>query len=361
MPARTPRFRLFWRTFGWQLALVAALAGVWWLALGALWAGSWSATAWASPLMMTSTLAGAAAVTAALLAAVARQINRPFSALSEAAERLRDGDLDSRLDEEVVVREIREVNAGFNRMARELARVEQDRAVMLAGISHDLRTPLARLRLEAEMSVSDPQALAHIAADIQQLDAIIDKFTEYARPQAPSLGPVDLRSVLGEVCERFAADARLQVHMQVPEGAQVIADATDLRRVVVNLVENAGRYARAPDTGRAEVTVSADISPEHVVLCLQDRGPGVPEAQLGLLTQPFFRGNTARTEASGAGLGLAIVDKAVQRMRGRLDFRNLPGRGLEVRITLPRALAAPPAAPTPPTTAASTAAPNAPG
>ena len=86
------------------------------------------------------------------------------------------------LDENTLTSEIREVNIGFNRMARELAKVEEDRAVMLAGISHDLRTPLARLRLEAEMSVADEEARGNMALDIDQLDAIIDKFMDYARP-----------------------------------------------------------------------------------------------------------------------------------------------------------------------------------
>ena len=347
MPTRTPRYRLFWHTFGWLALLAAALAAVWGLAAWTVTGSAGAAAPSAPSLLVASAWMAAALVTVGLLAAVTRQVNLPISSLSEAAERLRDGDLDSRLDEEVVVREIREVNAGFNRMARELARVEQDRAVMLAGISHDLRTPLARLRLEAEMSVSDPQALAHMAADIQQLDAIIDKFTEYARPESSVLGPVDLRQLLHETCKSFATDTRLRLAVDLPADALVTADPTDLQRVIVNLVENAGRYARAPDGGPAEVSVSAELHPHELVLCLQDRGPGVPQAQLTLLTQPFFRGNTARTEASGAGLGLAIVDKAVQRMRGRLDFRNRPGRGLEVRITLPRAPSAPSAASAP--------------
>jgi signal transduction histidine kinase len=91
-------------------------------------------------------------------ALIARLINRPLQELSFAASRIREGEYDSRLDENTMTSEIREVNIGFNRMARELAKVEEDRAVMLAGISHDLRTPLARLRLEAEMSVADEAA-----------------------------------------------------------------------------------------------------------------------------------------------------------------------------------------------------------
>ncbi|HEX6721302.1 MAG TPA: HAMP domain-containing protein, partial [Burkholderiaceae bacterium] len=112
--------------------------------------------------------------------AIARLINQPLRELSFAASRIREGEFDSRLDENTMTSEIREVNMGFNRMARELAKVEEDRAVMLAGISHDLRTPLARLRLETEMSVSNDEAKRNMAMDIEQLDAIIDKFMDYA-------------------------------------------------------------------------------------------------------------------------------------------------------------------------------------
>jgi two-component system osmolarity sensor histidine kinase EnvZ len=263
-------------------------------------------------------------------------VNRPYLALSQATQRLSIGDLRLELDEQAMVREIRAVNAGFNRMARELARAEQDRAVMLAGLSHDLRTPLARLRLEAEMSVTDPQALADMAADIGQLDAIIDKFAEYARPEVPQPQPVDLLQRLREVTQGFEGDTRLKIAVALPEGAVVMADPTDLGRVLVNLLENAARYARPGDGLPAEVTASATLGVHEVELVLEDTGPGVPETQLGLLTQPFFRGDAARTEASGAGLGLAIVEKAVKRMRGTLTLRNRPGRGLEVRIRLPR-------------------------
>jgi two-component system osmolarity sensor histidine kinase EnvZ len=142
----------------------------------------------------------AAGLSLAGAALIARLINRPLKQLSFAASRVRDGDFDaSRLDEKAVTSEIREVNIGFNRMAQQLAKIEQDRAVMLAGISHDLRTPLARLRLETEMSVADVDAREHMAADIDQLDAIIDKFLDYARPDHAELKPVSLRDVV-EAC-----------------------------------------------------------------------------------------------------------------------------------------------------------------
>ncbi|MEI8267504.1 MAG: ATP-binding protein [Betaproteobacteria bacterium] len=282
-------------------------------------------------------MAVAVALTLATAVLAAWWMSRPYRALSQAAQRLREGDVPPPLDEQALAQEIREVNAGFNRMAAELARAEQDRAVMLAGLSHDLRTPLARLRLEAELSVSEPQALAHMAADIGQLDAIIDKFTDYARPDVPKLQAVDLRQQVEVACRRFDGDARLRILLAVPSHLAVRADPIDLDRVLVNLLENAARYARARDGGPAELTVSAYPEPQAVALLLRDKGPGVPDAQLGRLTQPFFRGNAARSEPSGAGLGLAIVERVVKRMRGGLTLRNLPGQGLEACIRLPRA------------------------
>ena len=141
-------------------------------------------------------------------AGIARLINRPLKDLSFAASRIRDGEYDSRLDETTMTSEIRQVNMGFNRMARELAKVEQDRAVMLAGISHDLRTPLSRLRLEAEMSVQDDEAKANMAMDIDQLDAIIDKFMDYARPGEVKLVPATSRRSSRARRRRSATRAR---------------------------------------------------------------------------------------------------------------------------------------------------------
>ena len=136
-------------------------------------------------------------------AAVARLINKPLRDLSTATSRIRDGEYDSRLDESTLTSEIRQVNMGFNRMARTLAKVEEDRAVMMAGISHDLRTPLARLRLEAEMSVQDEEARRYMAADIAQLDAIIDKFMDYARPGEVKLVPVGLAALVDKEMANF--------------------------------------------------------------------------------------------------------------------------------------------------------------
>jgi two-component system osmolarity sensor histidine kinase EnvZ len=285
----------------------------------------------------------AISVTIALLAtivgsaAIARLINQPLKDLSFAASRIRDGEFESQLDENTITNEIREVNMGFNRMARELAKVEEDRAVMLAGISHDLRTPLARLRLEAEMSVQDEEAKRNMALDIEQLDAIIDQFMDYARPSDVRLKPVHLSSIVDREMAAFRDPSEFRIGSRVAIDTMVMADEIELGRVFQNLFENARRYGRTTETGIAIVTVSYVRSGPWVITTVRDRGPGVAPEKLGQLTTPFFRGDAARTAATGAGLGLAIVDKSLQRMGGSLELANGAEGGLVAHVKLKRA------------------------
>jgi two-component system osmolarity sensor histidine kinase EnvZ len=291
----------------------------------------------ASPMTWLAWTGIAAVATLLGSVVIARLINRPLKALSFAASRIRDGDLDSRLDETTLTSEIREVNRGFNRMARELARVEEDRAVMLAGISHDLRTPLARLRLETEMSVADEEAKRAMAADIDQLDAIIDKFMDYARPGETQVRPLALAALVEREALAFRDPAQIRITSRVPADLAVMADETELGRVLLNLFENARRYGRGTDTGIADVTVTAARTGPWAILSVRDTGPGVAPEKLPQLTTPFFRGDAARTAATGAGLGLAIVDKAMHRMGGSLELANAPDGGLVAHLRLRRA------------------------
>jgi two-component system osmolarity sensor histidine kinase EnvZ len=268
---------------------------------------------------------------------IARAINRPLRDLSFAASRIREGEFESQLDENTMTAEIREVNMGFNRMARELAKVDEDRAVMLAGISHDLRTPLARLRLETEMSVSDEDARKNMAQDIDQLDAIIDKFMDYARPSDIKLVPVHLSSLIDREMQALRDPSQIRIVSRMAIDARVMADETELGRVFANLFENARRYGRSTDTGVASVLVSYARTGPWVVVSVRDHGPGVAPEKLKQLTTPFFRGDAARTAATGAGLGLAIVEKTVQRMGGRFDIANAPDGGLVAHIRLKKA------------------------
>ncbi|HET9821839.1 MAG TPA: ATP-binding protein [Burkholderiaceae bacterium] len=269
--------------------------------------------------------------------AIARLINQPLRELSFAASRIREGEFDSVLDENTLTSEIREVNIGFNRMARELAKVEEDRAVMLAGISHDLRTPLARLRLEVEMSVSDEEAQRNMAMDIDQLDAIIDKFMDYARPGEAKMVPVNLAQLVDREAAAFRDPREIRITNKLAIDLRVLADDTELGRVFGNLFENARRYGRSNDTGIAMVTVSYVRSGPWIIVSVRDQGPGVAPDKLAQLTTPFYRGDAARTAATGAGLGLAIVDKALQRMGGQFELDNAPDGGLVCHIRLKRA------------------------
>ena len=278
--------------------------------------------------------------TAALLsmagaALIARLINRPLKKLSFAASRVREGDFSSsQLNESVATSEIRQVNIGFNRMAQRLSKIEQDRALMLAGISHDLRTPLARLRLETEMSVTDPQAREHMAADIEQVNAIIDKFLDYARPDHLEPERVHLNQVIEAAIFAMGNPPDANVTCSMPDDLFVMGDAVELHRVFSNLLENAMRYGKDPITAVAQVEIAAKIKNEWVLIKLRDHGKGVSPDMLEQLTQPFFRGDASRTSATGTGLGLAIVERAVARMGGRFALANSSTGGLSAHIKL---------------------------
>ena len=278
-------------------------------------------------LAVLLSLMGALAITA--------RINRPLKQLSLAASRVREGRYhDTALDEDANTPEIREVNVGFNRMAERLANVEDERKLMLAGISHDLRTPLARLRLETELSVPDTDAQRAMAADIDQLDDIIDKFLGYARPDHTELEAVLLAPVISKCITPFTSASRMDIQVHVPEDLQVMADAVELGRVVSNLLENARRYGQSAQDGISHVEIDAQVHNKRVLLRIRDQGTGVPEEQLSHLTQPFYRGDSARTSAIGSGLGLAIVERAIGRMGGQFRVFNHAQGGLMAVIDL---------------------------
>jgi two-component system osmolarity sensor histidine kinase EnvZ len=293
---------------------------------------------WTTGRLWLIWLVSAAALSLAGAAQIARLINRPLKQLSFAASRVREGDFEvSRLDETVATSEIRAVNIGFNRMTQKLAKIEQDRAIMLAGISHDLRTPLARLRLETELSVSDPEARADMVTDMAQLDAIIGKFLDYARPDNIELSRVALREIMDTCLYSLRNRADLQINLDLGEGLVVLADTVELGRVISNLLENAGRYGKSVDTGVAVIDIAAKTRDNWVLIRVRDHGIGVSPEQLANLTTPFYRGEAARTAANGAGLGLAIVEKTIARMGGTFKLSNASSGGLVANIKLQRA------------------------
>ena len=176
-----------------------------------------------------------------------------------------------------------------------------------------------------------------MALDIDQLDAIIDKFMDYARPGLVKLEPVHLSGVVDREMAAFRDTSQIRISSRVAIDTKVMADDVELGRVLQNLFENARRYGRTTDTGIARVQVSYARTGPWVILSVRDFGPGVDPKKLPQLTTPFFRGDAARTAATGAGLGLAIVEKAVQRMGGTFEVVNAPDGGLLAHIRLKKA------------------------
>ena len=175
-----------------------------------------------------------------------------------------------------------------------------------------------------------------MALDIDQLDAIIDKFMDYARPGETQLHPVLVSQLIDREAGVFRDPAQIRVISRVAIDLQVMADETELGRVFLNLFENARRYGRGTYTGIAEVIVSYVKTGSWIIISVRDHGPGVAPEKLPQLTTPFFRGDAARTAATGAGLGLAIVEKAMQRMGGSLELANAPDGGLVAHLRLQR-------------------------
>ena len=214
---------------------------------------------------------------------------------------------------------------------------------MLAGISHDLRAPLTRLSLEAELGVPDAAVRSNMAGDIAQLDAIIGKFMDYAKPGPAVLRPLALAPLVAQVAAAVRQPDAIHIQADLPAGLQVLADPVELGRVFANLFENALRYARVPvgggdgrgvgGGGIATVHVSSSVSGPWVVCSVRDHGPGVAAEALANLTTPFFRADAAGA-ASGTGLGLAIVETGMQRMGGSVQVANAPGGGLQVDLHL---------------------------
>jgi len=279
------------------------------------------------------------AAIAALLAAAAitRVVNRPLARLSEAAGELGAGRTPEPLPEAGPT-EIATVNASFNRMVAGLAQSERDRAVLLAGISHDLRTPLTRMRLEVELSDLPPESRTHIVADLEQMDQIVAQFLDYARSEAARpKADVDLSALVVQAVDesRLADDQTVSIERRIEPGLHIDGLAVELARALANLLTNAARYGRDPDSGRLDLAVELHKTAREAVIEIADRGPGVDPEQFEHLLRPFVRGDSARSGAAGAGLGLAIVSRVARLHGGRLTLAANAPRGLRAALHLP--------------------------
>jgi two-component system osmolarity sensor histidine kinase EnvZ len=271
---------------------------------------------------------GAALLVLALLGAalIAAMIAQPLARLTRAAGRLGRGQAHQPLPE-AGASELRTVAEAFNRMASDLERIERERAMVLAGISHDLRTPLSRLRLALEMSGAESSAAVAMSADIDEMDAVIGQFLDFARGADEEKAENELDELLDELAAHYR-----KVQRQVtfgPGGVPPFAFARmAVRRAVANLVDNALRHAGEP------VEIRTSVSGRKVLVEVLDRGPGIPAGEAERLKRPFTRLDRSRGGSGGAGLGLAIVERVARSHRGSLELLPREGGGLVARLSL---------------------------
>jgi two-component system osmolarity sensor histidine kinase EnvZ len=267
-----------------------------------------------------------------------RRLDRPLRRVVEAAQELAQGREPAPLPEDGPT-EIATVSRSFNRLVGSLRQTERDRALMLAGISHDLRTPLTKLCLGVEILRPrvEPELASSMTRSVEEMDAIVGQFLDFARGEdSEPMIEVDLRALVFEVQAAFADHGRA---VAVEEGAAVPPMPSApmrpqaMRRVLVNLVENAWRHGRPP------VVVRLGAEAAGVWFEVADRGEGIAAELAEALKQPFRRAGGAREGASGAGLGLAIVERIVRSHGGRFELLAAEGGGLRARVTLPLAQA----------------------
>jgi signal transduction histidine kinase len=232
------------------------------------------------------------------------------------------------LDEARGTLEVRQTTHVFNTMAQRLREQFNAQGLLMAAISHDLRTPLARLRLRLEPLQAQPQAAACIA-DVREMDALIGSVLDLVRDQQTPAAPqrVDLLALMQALADDLGEQGQaVAVH---GEPTVVLAQPMALGRVLGNLVGNALRHA-----GTAEVTVTTRHGQAR--LCVDDRGPGIPPGQLDAVFKPFYRLEASGTAgSSGSGLGLHIARDLLLRQGGQLTLSNRPGGGLRAEVVLP--------------------------
>lgn len=258
-----------------------------------------------------------------------RWITRPLSTLASAADQLGKDLGHAPLPEDGPL-EVRRAAAAFNTMQQRLARFVDERTRILTAVSHDLKTPITRMRLRLE-GVSDLALRARFDHDLLEMQAMVQSSLDFMRGISiqEEARPLDVNALAETLCED-AADAG--------EAIQVCGRAVNpykgrpmaLRRAIGNLLENAIRYG-------TEVEVGIEDSPDQLRIAIRDRGPGLPGELLEKVFEPFFRAETSRNlQTGGTGLGLSIARNIAQAQGGELRLRNRPGGGLEALLILPR-------------------------
>lgn len=281
-----------------------------------------------SPLIFFLIILGVLSVVGGWL--FVRQLNRPLAALQHAAEEVGKGHFPEPLKESGTT-EIVSVTRAFNHMSKGIKQLEDDRNLLMAGISHDLRTPLTRIRLASEMMSEDEDYLKEgIEADIDDMNKIIDQFIDYIRFDSHGQVEIaDFNRLVEEVVNAESVSDR-NIHLSINRCPHIPFHYIAIKRVIANLIRNALRYT---DKDIA-VTTGMDIKKQCVFVEVTDQGPGIPEGDIEHLFQPFTQGDKARG-TEGSGLGLAIIKRIVDSHGGEVTLSNMLEGGLQAKVYLP--------------------------
>jgi two-component system osmolarity sensor histidine kinase EnvZ len=263
----------------------------------------------------------------------ARYLAMPLRDLAAAVARVGRGESQPPLPESGPS-EIASVNRGFNAMLASLRQIEHDRALLLAGISHDLRTPLARLRLGVEMGGADAAMRDGMVADIEEMDRIVGQFLDFARgDEFAAVELVDLNDIVKSVIARYRAGGRNVVF--APAAVPVLPlRVTAVSRLLSNLIDNAFAYGKPP----VEIVTRTASGGDSAVVDVMDRGAGIDPREVARMKLPFIRSSPARSRddgAAGAGLGLAIVERVARLHGGTFDLLPREGGGTIARSSFP--------------------------
>lgn len=285
------------------------------------------AAGWPYRMLLSLAVLLAAVVALSLLAV--RWATRPLNALADAADELGCDIHRPPMPEQGPLEVVRAARA-FNTMQRRLAAYLRERTSVLAAMSHDLKTPVTRLRLRAEL-LPDPQLRLKFTQDLEELEAMVAATLEFLRGGAGTEGaqPVDIDALLDSLradLSEMGSSVSVAGTAQRPYTGQPVA----LKRCIRNLVENAVKYGQC-------AAIEVQDSDERLQIVIRDEGPGIPQADLDRVFDPFYRIDASRSrDTGGTGLGLTIAKSIAESHGGSIALENRPERGLEVRLALPR-------------------------
>ena len=255
------------------------------------------------------------------------RVNRPLEALASAAREFGQGKNPPPVTE-MGPGEVRAVANAFNQMRTGLTRLDQERATFLAGVSHDLRTPLSRLRLGLEMLPADPATRSDLEKDIRDINLVIDQFLDFARDESSEPAQrMDLTQLAQGAVER-AARMHVSAKTDLVDLPPLMLRPVAMQRAIDNLINNAVRHGG----GDILIQTRRESADGPSILSVFDRGPGIPANEVERLKKAFTRLDSARSGESGAGLGLAIVERIARMHGAKLDLLPQAGGGTEARL-----------------------------